>query len=104
MAYSYDRSRYFDIPRRFYFEAGNPTIGSCNTFNYRLAPSADGLNAIVWYGTLSFELSEHEDEENFSIDDEGYRAAIYWIDEHYELYLAKLKNGEVKPRRTYVNE
>lgn len=42
MDYSYDRSRHFEIPRFFYFEVGNGTVGSRNTFNYQLLPKEVG--------------------------------------------------------------
>ena len=38
MEYIYDRSRHFDIPKYFYFEAKNSTVGGRNTFNYRIDP------------------------------------------------------------------
>ena len=102
MEYKYDRSRYFEIPRKFYFEAGNPSIGSSNTFNYRIAPEEDKLKACVWYGMLCFELCEIAAEKEFPGDTDGYKELIYWLDEQYEEYLKKLESGEVKGRRTFA--
>jgi len=65
MEYIYDRSRHFEIPRYFYFEAKNSTVGGRNTFNYRIDPvtikneesSEDKLVVKFWYGE-QFRTSE----------------------------------------------
>lgn len=97
----YDRSRYFELPKYFYFEAKNSTVGGNNTFNYRVDPVDDKLKIMVWYGMNCSELAEdpieHETEHTY----DGYKAMINWIDEQYEVYLEKLESGEVEGRRTY---
>lgn len=102
MEYKYDRSRYFEMPKFFYFEAGNSTVGSLNTFNYRIDPKDGRFFVKIWYGLDCSELSESLADMDFELTFEGYKAMIYHIDEKYDEYLEKLKNGEVKPRRTYV--
>ncbi len=101
MEYKFDKSRFFEIPKHFYYEAGNPTVGSLNSFNYRIAPKDGRLFAAVWYGMLCFELCEPVAQKDFDGGFDGYKEMIYWLDEQYEEYLEKLRNGEVEPRRTY---
>ena len=102
MELKYDKSRYFDIPRKFYFEVGNTSIGSSNTFNYRISTKDDKFCADIWYGMLCFELCEVVSEKEFDGGDDGYKELIYWIDEQYEEYLKKLEAGEVQGRRTFT--
>lgn len=102
MEYKYDRSRHFEMPKFFYFEAGNSTVGGNNTFNYRIDPKEGRFVVKIWYGENCSELSESVADMDFELSFEGYKEMIYHIDEKYDEYLEKLKNGEVKPRRTYV--
>ncbi len=104
MEIKFDRSRYFDIPKYFYFTANNSTVGSLNTFNYKMSPAGEQLHASVWYGLISSELAEMVDEKDFPNDTDGYKEMIYWVDEQYDLYSEKLKKGEVEPRRTFENK
>lgn len=101
MEIRFDRSRHFDMPKLFYFTANNTTVGSLNTFNYRISPKEDKLKASIWYGLMCSELAEMVAENEFPMDTEGYKEMIYWVDEQYDLYAAKLKKGEVLPRRTF---
>lgn len=113
MEYKYDRSRHFDIPKFFYFEAKNSTVGGRNTFNYKIDPIEVSVSeekkekrfkVKVWYGALCSELAESVAENEFSLDADGYKGMIYWIDEEYDKYAEKIKNGEVEGRRTFNGE
>jgi len=113
MEYKYDRSRHFDIPKFFYFEAKNSTVGGRNTFNYKIDPievqvSEDKkekrFRSIVWYGALCSELAEIAAEKEFAFDEDGYKGMIYWIDEEYDKYAAKVASGEIESRRTFNGE
>lgn len=112
MEYTYDRSRHFEIPRYFYFEVGNGTVGSLNTFNYQVIPKEVGedddkkkiLRAKVWYGENCSEKSEAAAEQDFDHSFDGYKQMIYWVDEQFDVYCTKLRNGEVKGRRTFNGE
>lgn len=109
MEYSYDRSRHFEIPKYFYFEVENGTVGSMNTFNYQILPKEVGegdekkkvLYSKVWYGENCAEKSEAAAERDFEHSEDGYKQMIYWVDEQFDIYCAKLHNGEVKSRRTF---
>ena len=112
MEYIYDRSRHFDIPKYFYFEAKNSTVGGRNTFNYRIDPvtvkneeeSEDKLVVKFWYGMICSDLAEFLGENSFEHTFEGYKAMIYWLDEQYDEYIEKIESGEVKGRRTFIGE
>ena len=112
MEYIYDRSRHFDIPKYFYFEAKNSTVGGRNTFNYRIDPvtvkneeeSEDRLVVKFWYGMLCSDLAEILGENSFEHTFEGYKAMIYWLDEQYDEYIEKIESGEIKGRRTFIGE
>ena len=113
MEYKYDRSRHFDMPKYFYFEAKNSTVGGKNTFNYRIDPVEVAISdeekekrfrVKIWYGTLCSELAEAVAEKEFKLSDDGYREMIYWIDEEYDKYAEKVTSGEVEGRRTFIGE
>lgn len=113
MEYKYDRSRHFDIPKFFYFEAKNSTVGGRNSFNYQIAPievevseekKEKRFKIKVWYGELCSELAEIVAENDFLLDNDGYKAMIYWLDDEYDKYAEKVKNGEVESRRTFNGE
>lgn len=113
MEYKYDRSRHFEIPRYFYFEAMNSTVGGRNTFNYRIDPikkeKEDGeteLRLVIktWIGMVCSNLAEFEAENDFEHTFEGYKAMIYWLDEEYDAYKEKIESGELQGRRTFKGE
>ncbi len=104
MEYEYDRSRYFEIPKYFYFEVKNSSSGSINTFNYLITPTDESLHVKIWYGLLCSELSEAAAEEDFEKSQEGYRRMVYWVDEQFEVYKEKLAAGEIESRRTFSGE
>lgn len=113
MEYKYDRSRHFEIPKFFYFEAKNSTVGGRNTFNYKIDPvevavsdeqKEKRFSVKIWYGALCSELAEIVSESEFPLNDDGYKDMIYWIDEEYDKYAEKIANGEVEGRRTFIGE
>lgn len=112
MEYKYDRSRHFEIPKYFYFEAKNSTVGGRNTFNYKIDPveikdddkTEQRLHIQVWFGVVCSELGEIVAENDFEHSFEGYKAMIYWLDEEYDAYIEKINSGELKGRRTFMGE
>ncbi len=113
MEYRYDRSRHFEIPKYFYFEAMNSTVGGRNTFNYRIDPvkreKEDGetelrLQVKTWIGLVCSDLAEFDAENDFEHTFHGYKAMIYWLDEEYDAYIEKIESGELVGRRTFKGE
>lgn len=113
MEYKYDRSRHFEIPKYFYFEAGNSTVGGKNTFNYRIDPiekkisddeKESRLLIKTWYGPLCSDLADIVSENDFEHTFNGYKAMIYWLDEEFDVYKEKIESGELKGRRTFMGE
>ncbi|MBQ8612922.1 MAG: hypothetical protein IJ416_01745 [Ruminiclostridium sp.] len=113
MEYKYDRSRHFEIPKYFYFEVMNSTVGGRNTFNYRIDPvkreKEDGETELllvikIWIGMVCSELAEFEAENEFEHTFEGYKAMIYWLDNEYDVYKGKIESGELQSRRTFKGE
>ncbi len=113
MEYKYDRSRHFEIPKYFYFEAMNSTVGGRNTFNYRIDPvkreKVDGETELLlviktWIGMVCSDLAEFDAENEFEHTFEGYKAMIYWLDNEYDSYKGKIESGEFQSRRTFKGE
>lgn len=109
----YDRSRHFNIPKYFYFQAMNSTVGGRNTFNYRIDPfekeNDDGtkeqrLRIRTWFGMLCSDLAEFNAENEFEHTFDGYKEMIYWLDEEYDVYISKIESGELEGRRTFIGE
>lgn len=109
----YDRSRHFEIPKYFYFEAKNSTVGGRSTFNYRIDPiekqitdekTEPRLRIRTWYGMLCSDLAEIVSENDFEHSVEGYKDMIYWLDDEFEVYISKVESGEVEGRRTFTGD
>lgn len=100
----YDRSRYFEMPKYFYFEAGNATVGSRNSFNYRIEPAGEEIKVEYWYGLICYAKAEILETVTFPFTKDGYLDIIYWLDERFDEYILKLESGEVEPRRTCTDE
>lgn len=85
---------YIDVPTFAYFDFGNIWSGSLlDDFNYKIIPKAKDeppvLKVVIWYGSLSLELSETADsfEEDFSA--EGYERVIEGLNQRIEVYRQK---------------
>ena len=112
MEYKYDRSRHFEIPKYFYFEAKNSTVGGRNNFNYRIDPvtiqneeiSENKLEVKIWYGLVCSDLADFIAENSFAHTFDGYKEMIYWLDERYDEYIEKVNRGEVPGRRTFIGD
>ncbi len=109
----FDRSRHFEIPKYFYFQAKNSTVGGKNTFNYRIDPiekqvaedkTESRLRVRTWYGMLASDLAEIVSENDFIHTFDGYKDMIYWLDEEFDLYIEKVESGEIEGRRTFMEE
>ncbi len=82
-------SKYFDIPKFYYFESKNDFSGSKDqTFNYKII-SGDKLKIKIWHGWICSEKAEIEDEKEFPFDQNGFEDMIKWLDEQYEMNLKK---------------
>ncbi|MBQ8687072.1 MAG: hypothetical protein IJ512_00830 [Ruminococcus sp.] len=77
-------SRYFDIPKLYYFQSKNVFTGSKNnTFNYKITPG-ETLKVQLWHGMFCSEKAEIEQEQEFSLDQPGFDEMIAWLEEQYE--------------------
>ena len=77
-------SKYFDIPRIYYFQSKNIFTGSKNnTFNYKITPG-EKLKVQIWHGMLCSEKAEIEVEQEFPLDQEGFDAMIKWLEDMWE--------------------
>ena len=85
------KSKEFDIPGIYYFEAKNIFSGSGagGKFNFRLNPvKNDGMiNLVIWYGEKAYDLSEIVFEEDFELSESGYQTALSRLDEKFESFL-----------------
>lgn len=80
-------SKYFDIPKLYYFESDNAFSGSRDqTFNYKITPG-DKLKAQVWHGLICSEKANIEHEKDFPMEQSGYDEMIKWLEERYEEQL-----------------
>lgn len=75
-------SKIFDIPKYYYFEAGNQYIGSLNGFNFKIETGTD-LNVYVYHGVKCFTLSEPYLKETFQNSESGYNNLIHWLEDAY---------------------
>lgn len=77
-------SKYFDIPRLYYFESKNVFTGSKNqTFNYKITPG-ETIKVQIWHGMICSEKAEIEIEKEFSLDQTGFDEMISWLEEQYD--------------------
>ncbi len=72
----------FDLPDLFYFEAKNTYTGSKKALRFRIDVKG-GMHVAVWRTKLCFALSEMEEEADFPLDTDGYRAMLAWLDDAY---------------------
>ncbi len=83
----------FDIPKVFYFEAGNVHTGSRGHLRYRVNPADKQLKVEVWRKDLCYELVQDaiEATATFSQDEEGFQQMLDFLQAEYE---KKVSAGE----------
>lgn len=80
------------IPGLLYFQNGGTYTGSVNDFDnravkefrYKIGPGEEGILTEVWYGPFGYEKSEIVDRHGFSLDEEGRKEMLLWLNEKYE--------------------
>lgn len=113
MDVKYDRSRHFEIPKYFYFEAMNSTVGGRSTYNYRIDPikreNENGETELIlrirtWVGLMCSDLAEFEGDEEFPHTFDGYKDMIFWLDKDFDVYMERIASGELQNRRTFKGD
>lgn len=79
------KSIFFDLPEKFYFDAGNSFSASKDSFNVKIVPE-NYYKIYVWYGQLCLEKSEAAAQTEYDINDKGFDDMLAWIDRQYEKY------------------
>lgn len=75
-------SKIFDIPKYYYFEAGNDYIGSLNGFNFKIQTGED-LTVYAYHGAKCFDLSEPYLKETFQKSESEYNNLVKWLENAY---------------------
>ncbi len=77
-------SKYFDIPKFYYFQSKNVFTGSKDqTFNYKIIPG-EMLKVQIWHGLVCSDKAEIETEQEFPMDQDGFDAMIKWLEDTWE--------------------
>lgn len=76
-------SKVFDIPKYYYFEAGNNYIGSLNGMNFKI-DNTEELVVYLYYGVKCFELSTPYIQKSFLKSEEGYAELVSWLECEYQ--------------------
>jgi hypothetical protein len=79
-------SKVFDIPKYYYFEAGNSYLGSLNGMNFKIDNTEEELVVYLYYGVKSFELSTPYTQKSFPKSEEGYAELIPWLENEYQTH------------------
>lgn len=76
----------FDIPKLFYFEAGNVHTGSRKHLRYRVDPADNQLKIEVWRKDLCYELVQGgiEAEATVPLTEEGFQQMLDFLQAEYE--------------------
>jgi hypothetical protein len=72
----------FDVPKYYYFQAGNDYLGSLNGLNFKIVLH-DEFTVYTYHGSKCFELSEVFQQENFPNSEEGYTSMMSWLENTY---------------------
>ncbi len=80
----------FDIPKLFYFQAGNIHTGSRKALRYRICPKEDTLQVEIWDTDLCYELAiqQLKDTAVFSLTEDGFEEMLKWLTAAYEAMTA----------------
>ncbi len=83
-------SKYFEIPKFFLFSEKGIYSGSSGErdFNYKVVPFCpkEGeslLKAFIWSGEKCIDCSENVTEKDFSLNEEGYKEMLSWLESEY---------------------
>lgn len=76
----------FDIPKLFYFEAGNVHTGSRKHLRYRVDPADNQLKIEVWRKDLCYELVQDaiEAETTVPLTEEGFQQMLDFLQAEYD--------------------
>lgn len=76
----------FDIPKLFYFQAGNLHTGSKKALRYRICPKENTLQVAIWHTDLCYELAAQQlaDEAAFPLTEDGFEEMLTWLTAAYE--------------------
>ena len=76
----------FDIPKIFYFEAGNVHTGSRKHLRYRVDPAENQLKVEVWRKDLCYELVQDAIEATaiFPQTEEGFQQMLDFLQAEYD--------------------
>lgn len=78
----------FDIPKVFYFEAGNVHTGSRGHLRYRVEPSEGLLKIVVWREDICFELAQERgltaQTAEYPVSEEGFQQMLDFLQNEYE--------------------
>ena len=75
-------SRIFEIPKLYYFEAGNDYSGSRDDFAFKIR-NGEKLKCLTWHGRLCSDKATIEHEAEFDLNAEGFEALVRWLEERY---------------------
>lgn len=75
-------SRIFEIPKLYYFEAGNDYSGSRDDFSFKIV-NGEKLKCMTWHGRLCSMKATIENEAEFDLNAEGFQALVKWLEERY---------------------
>ena len=78
----------FDIPKVFYFEAGNIHTGSRDHLRYRVEPADGMLHVEVWRQDLCYEVVQTrggtEGSAEFPVSEEGFAQMLAYLQSEYD--------------------
>ena len=78
----------FDIPKVFYFKAGNIHTGSRGKLRYRVEPSDGILHIEVWRQDLSYEVVQErggtEGSAEYPVSEEGFQQMLDFLQAEYD--------------------
>ncbi len=72
-------SEIFDIPQFSYFEFGNVFTGSRGSLSYKIMPG-EQITVQIWHSKLCSDVAEIEEEQNFPMEESGFREALRWLE------------------------
>ena len=78
----------FDIPKVFYFKAGNIHTGSREGLRYRVEPADGILHVEVWRQDLCYEVMQErggtEGSAEFPVSEEGFDQMLAYLQSEYD--------------------
>ena len=83
----------FDIPKLFYFEAGNVHTGSRGPLRYRVDPADKQLKIETWHKDLCYELvlEELDSAATVPLTEEGFQQMLDFLQGEYDKLTAAAK-------------